>query len=44
MKIEDILMDDWLTDNGRQPITNICIEYVDVTENEIRFALTTLNI
>ena len=37
-------MDDWVTDFGKQPIINQYIEYVDVTEMDIRFALTSLNI
>ncbi|CAD8047862.1 unnamed protein product [Paramecium primaurelia] len=44
MKIDQIIMDDWVTDFGKQPIINQFIEYVDVTEMDIRFALTSLNI
>ncbi|CAK88262.1 unnamed protein product (macronuclear) [Paramecium tetraurelia] len=44
LKIDQIIMDDWVTDFGKQPIINQYIEYVDVTEMDIRFALTSLNI
>ncbi|CAD8115080.1 unnamed protein product [Paramecium sonneborni] len=43
-KIDQIILDDWLTDFGKQPLQNEYIQYVDVTEMDIKFALTSLNI
>ncbi|CAD8196625.1 unnamed protein product [Paramecium pentaurelia] len=43
-KIDQIILDDWLTEFGKQPLLNEYIQYVDVTEMDIKFALTSLNI
>ncbi|CAK92905.1 unnamed protein product (macronuclear) [Paramecium tetraurelia] len=43
-KIDQIILDDWLTEFGKQPLQNEYIQYVDVTEMDIKFALTSLNI
>jgi [calcium/calmodulin-dependent protein kinase] kinase len=37
-------MDEWLTDGGKHPLKNDCLEYIEITDSDIRCALTSLNI